>query len=121
MILSGDFEEQMQSSHSPSVALRLCCAPEDQCLLQGNFTHVWCLICMAGAPVFAASNQETSLNCLALVVRQAYILMCRRSVAIRKMVLERILPKGHYTDCGLRHTPQSFCEGGLFACAGVLA
>lgn len=67
MILSGDFEEQMQSSHSPSVALRLCCAPEGQCLLQGNFTHVWCLICMAGAPVFAASNQETSLNCLALV------------------------------------------------------
>lgn len=110
MILSGDFEEQVQSSHSPTVALRLYCAPEGQCLLQGNFTHVWCLIYMAGAPVFAASNQEASLNCLAPVVRLPYILVCHGSVAIGKMVLERTLPKEHYTDCGLRHSPQSFCE-----------
>lgn len=42
-----------------------------------------------------------------------------RTAATGATVLGRPLPPWHCTDCRLRPTPESFCEGGYFPCLGA--
>lgn len=69
----------------------------------------------------SAATQRMPLNHLALVAREVCILGSHGTVAIEETVLDRLPSPGHFADRRLRHTAQSFCEGGLFACPGALA
>ena len=60
--------------------LTLHCTPECQCLLEGRFACVCCL-------VFAADTQGTAFDCLVLVDEEACILGFHGTMVIRGMVL----------------------------------
>lgn len=64
------------------------------------------LVFISGAPVFAVAAQSLPLNHRALVAMGAYKPGFHKSVATGEMVLGRLLPPGHCTDCRLGHTSQ---------------
>ena len=55
------------------------------------------------------------------MVRAACVPASHSTVTIEETVLVRLPPPGYYTDNRLKHTPQFFCDRGLFACPDVLA
>ena len=79
------------------------------------------LVFISGALVFAASAQGIPLDHLSLVAEGTFVPGSHRTVEIIEMVFGKLLPPRHFTDSGPRHTLQSFCERGLFACPGALA
>lgn len=78
------------------------------------------LIFMSCGLVFMADAQETPLDCLALVAKEACISGFHGTITMKE-ILGRLPPSGHCADSGLRPTSQSFYEGGLFACSRALA
>lgn len=61
-----------------------------------------------------ATTQGMLLDHLALVASVDCIPGSHGTLAIRNMVLGRLLLPGRCTDNGLRHTPKSFCNGVFF-------
>lgn len=78
--------------------LILCHVPECQCLLEGSFTYIWCL-------VFLADTQGMPLHHLALVTRGACIPGSHRTVAIEGIVFGRLPTPGYCPDGRQRHNP----------------
>lgn len=90
----------MLSSYSPSANFRIPVSPAGELYM--------CLL-----PWF--------LCLVPLGTRRDCIPGSQGTVAIREMVLDRLLFPGHFRESSRRHITKSFCEGGLFACPGVSA
>lgn len=98
-----------------------CHTPESQGLRQGSFAHVWCpgfYICCLGFCSCSPRDTPWLPHCGSQGVFHSWVLWnCDNW---RNGSWKGISPRA--LQCGgLRHTPHSFCEGGLFASHGASA
>ena len=90
MSLGADYNSSQRPQRVDAIfTLTPWYAPQSQCLLEGR--------CQG----FVADAQGTFLDHLTWAARGVCVL--DRTVTIRGMVLGRLSPPAHCTDCGLRH------------------